>query len=312
MATFSCAFCKRELATQQTDCDCRGYAIDRFIASAQNRESIAPMVAYLTAHPDEMVDVLTETRAVLIAARDEQDQKRRAAEHALDRIRRICDEPWADSPAPLSDAPELPTSRGHARSAGKTDAILGSAKELFLSDGYTRTSMDSIAARAGVSKQTVYSHFADKDTLFAAVVASLRSEAGANRALALPSHAADVRAELTTFGIDLLKVLLVPEVASLRRLIIGELTQRVELRRTWSDGAPEDAAIALRDYLTAANTAALLAVEDPEPNARQFITLISAEGLNKSVYGVRPLSDQDRRAIAERCVDLFVRAHRAG
>ena len=172
--------------------------------------------------------------------------------------------------------------------------------------------MDAIAARAGVSKQTVYSHFADKDTLFAAVVASLRSEAGANRVLALPSNPVDVRAELTAFGVDLLKVLLAPEVASLRRLIIGELTQRAELSRTWSDGAPEDMASALRDYLRAVNAAGLLAIDDPDFIARQLITLISAEGQLKSVYGVRPLSDQDRRVIAERCVDVFVRAYRAG
>ena len=199
MSTFSCAFCKRELAMPQTDCNWRCYAIDRFIASSQNGGRIGPMVAYLMTHPDDLVDVLTETKATLNTACDEQDRQRRATVHALECIRRICDELWTDGPMPLSDVPELPTPRGHVRSAGKTDAILSSARELFLSDGYARTSMDAIAARAGVSKQTVYSHFADKDTLFAAVVASLRSEAGANQALVLPSDPTDVRAELTAF-----------------------------------------------------------------------------------------------------------------
>ncbi len=48
----------------------------------------------------------------------------------------------------------------------KYDAILKSACRLFLKHGYTHTSMDAIAADAGVSKQTVYSYFTNKDVLF--------------------------------------------------------------------------------------------------------------------------------------------------
>ena len=41
---------------------------------------------------------------------------------------------------------------------------------LFLRDGYARTSVDAIAAEAGVSKRTIYNHYGDKESLFLSVV----------------------------------------------------------------------------------------------------------------------------------------------
>jgi TetR/AcrR family transcriptional repressor of mexJK operon len=55
-------------------------------------------------------------------------------------------------------------------SAQKRAAILTAARELFLSDGFDRTSVDAVSARAGVSKRTVYDYFGDKQTLLQAVV----------------------------------------------------------------------------------------------------------------------------------------------
>ena len=46
--------------------------------------------------------------------------------------------------------------------------ILETAKRLFLAQGFDGVSMDQIAAEAGVSKLTVYSHYGDKETLFGA------------------------------------------------------------------------------------------------------------------------------------------------
>ncbi|HEY9832621.1 MAG TPA: helix-turn-helix domain-containing protein, partial [Stenomitos sp.] len=58
-------------------------------------------------------------------------------------------------------------------SAEKTNAILDGAMQEFLANGYAATSMDKVAAAAGVSKATVYSHFQDKQGLFTALVQRL-------------------------------------------------------------------------------------------------------------------------------------------
>jgi TetR/AcrR family transcriptional regulator, regulator of autoinduction and epiphytic fitness len=55
----------------------------------------------------------------------------------------------------------------------KRVAIVGAAIEEFLAAGYDATSMDRIAARASVSKRTVYNHFPSKEALFAAILHQL-------------------------------------------------------------------------------------------------------------------------------------------
>jgi TetR/AcrR family transcriptional repressor of mexJK operon len=56
------------------------------------------------------------------------------------------------------------------RSEGKRAAILDAAEALFVAEGYDPTSVDAIAARAQVSKRTVYDHFGDKETIFLRVL----------------------------------------------------------------------------------------------------------------------------------------------
>ena len=56
------------------------------------------------------------------------------------------------------------------RSAGKRQSIIDAATQLFLANGYSRTTMDDIAALASVSKQTVYMHFGDKERLVTEMV----------------------------------------------------------------------------------------------------------------------------------------------
>lgn len=55
----------------------------------------------------------------------------------------------------------------------KREAIVRAAVEEFRSAGYEATSMDRIAAVAGVSKRTVYNHFPSKEELFALILEEL-------------------------------------------------------------------------------------------------------------------------------------------
>ena len=91
-------------------------------------------------------------------------------------------------------------------STQKRAAILTAARELFLSDGFDRTSVDAVAARAGVSKRTVYDYFGDKQTLLQAVVdgvgQSLITTIGRilDDTLAEPTEAIDLEDVLVTFA----------------------------------------------------------------------------------------------------------------
>lgn len=59
-----------------------------------------------------------------------------------------------------------------SRSEQKREQILTAAIELFCGQGFPHTSMDEVAKKAGVSKQTVYAHFGSKDELFVAAIES--------------------------------------------------------------------------------------------------------------------------------------------
>lgn len=55
------------------------------------------------------------------------------------------------------------------RTEATTTALVDAARELFAGDGYDATSLDSVAARAEMTKGAVYHHFAGKRQLFEAV-----------------------------------------------------------------------------------------------------------------------------------------------
>src|SRR4249919_3573319 len=119
------------------------------------------------------------------------------------------------------------------RSDRKRRAIVEAATAAFLRGGYLGTSMDEIAALAGVSKQTVYKHFADKERLFTEVVISTVNEASD------PVHAevlelrdsGDLAADLRDLARRQLTLVLQPKLMQLRRLVIAESARFPELGR---------------------------------------------------------------------------------
>jgi AcrR family transcriptional regulator len=78
---------------------------------------------------------------------------------------------------------------GRPRSPAVDEAILAAAREELAERGYARMSMDAVAARAGVSKPTIYLRHATKADLATAAIASMRVEPR-------PAPTGDVRADL--------------------------------------------------------------------------------------------------------------------
>src|SRR5215211_3582239 len=86
-------------------------------------------------------------------------------------------------------AQRLTRGRGRPRSEEADRAILEAALDLLADQGYTRMSMDAIAARAGVTKPTVYLRYKSKAALATAALASHTSGD-------LPPETGDLRADL--------------------------------------------------------------------------------------------------------------------
>lgn len=193
-------------------------------------------------------------------------------------------------------------------SLAKRQAILGAATEAFLRHGYA-ASVDDIAAAAGVGKQTVYRHFGDKQALFLAALAAAR-DTGQDHPQTAPPDTENPAEGLTRLGEAILAVALSPTVAALHRLTIAEIGNHPELSRHWGDTAAPYLDEELTGYLRGCRATGVLNVPDPARAARQFAYLLITEGRVASVYGTKPLTAIQSRAIAAETADLIVRAHR--
>src|SRR5438046_3560542 len=105
----------------------------------------------------------------------------------------------------------------------KAENILAAAKRTFLAAGFGAVSMDTIAREAGVSKATVYAHFAGKEELFGAMVGRV-CERHFETFSARELDPTDVRTSLTTLGRRFLDLVLSPDAIAVHRIIVAEVT----------------------------------------------------------------------------------------
>ncbi|WP_237536112.1 TetR/AcrR family transcriptional regulator [Streptomyces sp. SID3343] len=208
----------------------------------------------------------------------------------------------------MVEPPVAPNSR---RSPAKRDAILRAALAVFLREGYAGASVDAVAAEAGVGKQTVYSHFGDKERLFLAAAreSNARLDAEADAWQGPLVFGGDVRTDLTDAGLRILRIVLAPDAAALHRLTIAEIARHPELQQIWRENASREVAEDIARYLAERDAAGDLVVPDAERAARQFLLLLATEGRVASLHGVRPLAADECRRIAAETADLLVRGH---
>ncbi len=201
------------------------------------------------------------------------------------------------------------------QSTRKRKAIVEAATTTFLQKGYLGTSMDEIAALAGVSKQTVYKHFADKERLFSEVVTSTVKEASD------PVHAevlelrdsGDLDADLRDLARRQLALVMQPRLLQLRRLVIAESSRFPELGRTFYEQGPGRTIATLAATFERLAARGLLAVHDPELAATQFNWLVMSSPLNQAMLLGRDdaLSRSELERYADDAVRTFLAAYSA-
>ena len=110
------------------------------------------------------------------------------------------------------------------------ERILAVATELFLTEGYGSTSIEAVAAGAGVSKRTFYHRFDDKAALFAAVVHRIIEEIRPPADVPL-LEGADLQQILRRLAGLMLRAALSPQAIALHRLVTGESVRFPNLAR---------------------------------------------------------------------------------
>lgn len=191
-------------------------------------------------------------------------------------------------------------------------AIKDAATALFLEKGYQATSMDDIAAAARVSKQTIYTHFANKEALFADLV--LGNAARVDGFVAEISEAAtgdDLASTLTKIARRYVGFVIRPEVLRLRRLVIGEAGRFPELAREYYERVPQRVYSALADLMSAYAAAGRLKITDPTLAAHHFAWLTLGMPLDEGMFAANgsPPTSQDLDRIADAAVKVFLAAY---
>lgn len=192
----------------------------------------------------------------------------------------------------------------------KREAIVEAAIAEFHARGFPATSMDAIAAAAGVSKRTIYNHFASKDELFDAI-----SGEACRRILELwdEPYRADrpLEEQLATIAERKLDLLGSPDFLRLVRVTMAERVRRPEVARE-AFREIEKGEFGATCWIRAAAADGRLAVADPVEASRQFSALIKEFALWPQLFGSRPPLDADERAhVIETTVALFLDHYRA-
>jgi TetR/AcrR family transcriptional repressor of mexJK operon len=215
------------------------------------------------------------------------------------------------NPSPASrqkPAPKL-SGPGRPKDLAKRDAILEAAKRLFAGDGYTGVSMDQIAAAAGVSKLTVYSHFGDKEALFAAAVRAKCEEMLPDDLFAQELKG-PLRAQLKAIASAFFALISSDEAISTHRMMITPGNADDPLRRLFWEAGPQRTHQAFGAFLQSRVEAGELDIADVQRASEQFFALIKGELHGRMMCGLcaRPARG-DVNAHLDASVDMFLRAY---
>ncbi len=195
--------------------------------------------------------------------------------------------------------------------APKRRQILAGAREAFTELGFERASVDVIAARAGVSKATVYNHFRDKSALFAASFAEGAELMRAELRAVLEEQSDDLVGTLQRAGERIVSVFVSPPALALRRNIGAELARFPELGRALYENGPRLTVELIGGFLTRWAEGGLLRVEDPVSAAVHFVVLCEGDLIIRTYLGVVEPTPELVSATVQRGVETFLRAYRA-
>ena len=210
----------------------------------------------------------------------------------------------------MSNNLSAPNGPGRPKDLAKRQAILDAAKILFLSHGYANTSMDAVAAEAGVSKLTVYSHFNDKETLFSAAVMAKCEEQLPPLFFELPAGIA-VEKVLLNIARGFHQLINSDESVNLHRLIMALGSQDPKLSLIFFEAGPQRMVQGMERLLTQIHDSGALSIDLPRNAAEHFFCLSKGAGNFRLVYGCgEPLGEEASESHVREVVGLFMRAYR--
>jgi len=192
----------------------------------------------------------------------------------------------------------------------KRAAIVEAAIAEFRTNGFEATSMDRIAATAGVSKRTVYNHFPSKDDLFGQILRELWECSAALNAVAY-DPARPLKEQLTALMQQKMVMLRDPYFLDLARVAIAEAIHTPERARDMVAklGDKEEGVTV---FLRAAQQDGKLKPGDP-----LFLSHLLQGQLKTFAFwpqvamGQPPLDDAQQELVVQNAVEMFLNSYGA-
>jgi AcrR family transcriptional regulator len=213
----------------------------------------------------------------------------------------------------MSDAIELTQSKTAEadEESAKQRQIIEGARAVFLSRGFDAASMSDIAKAAGVSKGTLYVYFKDKDELFAAIVkgeCSMQAEG----VFEFDHADHDVEGVLLRHGKAFVSTFADPRRMSSLRAVIAIAERMPDLGRRVYETGPAVGIAKVAAYLRAQVDAGVLAIDDCEVAAAQFIETCHATMFKPVLFNFGPPPTAERiDHVVGIAVRTFMAAYRA-
>jgi len=197
-----------------------------------------------------------------------------------------------------------------ASDSAKRRQIMDGAREVFLSHGFDAASMGEIARKAGVSKGTLYVYFNGKEQLFEAI-AHEACAAQAEGVFSLDPADHDVEAVLTRLGRSFVKFLCRPGAMSPLRTVISISERMPEIGREFYETGPATGRAMVRRYLEAQVAAGILAIEDCDVAAAQFLDSCHATIFKPLLFNAGEVPTEERiHHVVGIAVRTFLAAYR--
>lgn len=190
-----------------------------------------------------------------------------------------------------------------APNASKHAQIIEAAVAEFQEKGFAAASMDRISAQAEVSKRTLYKYFESKENLFRSIVLELSNRFAAVRDIRY-EKGRDIRKQLTDLAWAEGRILMLPEVMAMARMVISETLRNPDLAAA-AQGKLDKTAIFIEMLRDAAEDGQLR-IENPEQAGQEFIGLIKSRAFWPMVFTGNVLNEAEMTATIESSVAMIL------
>jgi AcrR family transcriptional regulator len=188
--------------------------------------------------------------------------------------------------------------------------ILETARSLFIEVGFDAASMDLIAREAGVSKATLYVHFASKDDLLIKLVDDECRRLGPRPLWQQLDGPIDLEVALRSIARSYTEFFLDDRGLGLHRLIMTNAARFPQMAETFMAAGPGRCEDEMAAFLEIAVARGLLRIADIRLAAVQFLNLVQGRLQLRWELSLGPPSAAEYEALIEGGIRVFLAAYR--